>query len=133
MNHEKLTIPVDLAVTAAKVSSQPYQIKSPDSAKSCKVNPVVQVFDKLITIVKVFQPMGEGGTVIDAIEIPALDRLKIPVMSWHFVEAPIAAMREDVFVGENTGNIVWRANGDDMEKESTPRLKTGGYSLEGIR
>jgi hypothetical protein len=133
MNHQKLAIPVDLTVTAAKVGSQPCKVESPDPSKLGKVDSVVEVFDEVIAGVEVFQPIGEGVMVIDAIEIPTLDCLKILVMSWHLVEAPIATMRENVFVGKDTGNVIGQANGDDMEKESTPRLQAGGYPLEGIR
>jgi hypothetical protein len=77
--------------------------------------------------------MREGGVVIDAIEIPTLDCLKIRVVSWHLVKAPIAAMRENVFVGKDAGNIVWRANGNDVEKKSPTGFKASGYFFERIR
>lgn len=132
MGHEKLTISIDLAVTANEVATKPYQIESPDSAKLSKVDSIVQVFDKFITFVKVLQPILERSRVIYAVKIPSLDRLEIPVMPWHLVKAPKTTMRKNILVGENTGNVIRQTNGDDVKKERAIRLKAGGQFLEGV-
>jgi hypothetical protein len=126
MNHEKLPISIHLAVTAGEVGTKPYQIESPDSAKLSKVDSIVQVFDKFITFVKVLQPIREGRRVIHAVKVPALDRLEILVMPWHLVKTPITTMRKNILMGENAGDVIRQANGDDVKKESTIRLKAGG-------
>ena len=59
VNHKKLAIAVDLAVTTCKVSHKPYQVKPPDAAELDEINAVIEVFNIGITIVKVFQPLRE--------------------------------------------------------------------------
>src|SRR5688572_25318372 len=88
VNQKELSISVNLPVTTGEVRNKPDQIQSPDAAEPDKIDPVVEVFDNGITIVKVFQPSLQRIGIVHAIEIPALYCSEILVIGRNRIKAP---------------------------------------------
>ena len=123
VNHKKLPIAVDLAVTTCKVGDKPYQVKPPDAAELGGINAVIEIFDVGITVVKVFQPLCQRFGIVHAIEIPAFHRSEILVMSRNRIKTPEAAVRENIFVGINAGDVIGSANGNDVQEKLSAWLQ----------
>src|SRR4051812_24062117 len=98
VNHKKLPISIDLAVTTCKVRDEPDQIKTPDAAKLRKLDAVLEIFDIGITTIEVLQPLGQRFGIVHAVEVPAFDGSEVFVMGWNRIEAPVTAVRKNVLM-----------------------------------
>lgn len=132
VNHKELPIAVDLAVTTCKVGHKPYQVKPPDAAELNEINAVVEIFDIGITMVKVFQPLRERFGIVHAVEIPTFYCSEILVIGRNRIKAPVTAVRENVFVGINAGDVIGSADGDDVKEKFSTRLQEGSKFSERI-
>src|SRR5262249_27831018 len=130
MNHKKLPVAVDLAVTTCEVGHEPHQIKPPDATELGELNAIVEAFDIGNAIVKILQPLLQRFGVVHAIEIPAFYRSEILVIGRNRIKAPITAVRENVFVGVNAGHVIGSANRDDVKEELPTGLQEGGKFSE---
>ena len=81
------------------------------------------MLDNFLVIVKILQPICKCCGVIEAIQIPSLDGFEVFIQAWNGIVVPVPTVGEDVFVSVNAGDIVRRAESNNVNKDLTVVLQ----------
>ena len=117
VDHKKLAIAVDFAITTCEVGYKPHEVKPPDAAELDEIHAVIEILDVRVALVEVRQPLFQRPGIVHAVEIPAIYSLEVLVVGRNRIEAPVSAVGEDVFVSVDTGNVIGRPDGNNVEEE----------------